>query len=310
MSTQDLDRSAAAVLKFVNEAKAPPFSKLSPQHARKVYNLSRKALQITPPQVAQTQNVHANTPQRSIPLRVYRGMGLDGTPQPGLIYFHGGGFVVGNLESHDILCRQIANQAKCIVIAVDYRLAPENRFPAAVQDAIAATSWIFENAKSVGVDAEKIAVGGDSAGGSLTAVVCINARDTGGPKIKLQILIYPSTDMNERPSHKSLPDGYILSEDTMRWFGEHLQHDQNDWRASPITVKNLRGLPPALIITAGYDPLLDEGEEFAINLIKQGVPVTVRRFPGQIHDFMTMGKVIPEAKEAVNEVAIALRCRL
>jgi acetyl esterase len=309
-----LDKSAAYLLKLIKDANRPTLENFSPSKAREMYVASRKVLQAKAPQVASIQQLAANGPHGNIPMRLYRGLNTPSEQAPCLIYYHGGGFSVGGLESHDILCRQIANAAQCIVIAVDYRLAPEYKFPIATEDAYAAATYISQNASTLGIDVNKIAVGGDSAGGNLAAVTCIHARDNGGPSIKLQVLIYPTTDMSSiTDSKKKYSEGYYLTGDTLKWFHDNYlrsKDDAKDWRASVMLTPVLNNLPPALIITAGYDPLCDEGEQFANKLIKVGVPVTIRRFPGQIHDFMTMSKLLPEAKDAVNEIAVAIKSRL
>jgi acetyl esterase len=220
--------------------------------------------------------------------------------------------VLGNLDSHDGVCRDIANAAECTVISVDYRLAPEAKFPAAVDDSIAAARWIHDNAADLGIDRTRLAVGGDSAGGNLSAVVALHARDNSGLKLKLQVLIYPSTDMSgEYPSYKEFAEQLPLTRVTMDWFVD-LYHnnrarDVGDWRASPLHAKSLAGLPPAFIITAAMDPLRDEGEEFARALLAADVPVEVKRFDGQIHGFLTMGRVIRDSQVAIADIATELR---
>ena len=234
-----------------------------------------------------------------------------GTPQPALIYFHGGGWVIGDLESHDQVCRALANAARCIVVAVDYRLAPEHKFPAAVDDAIAATRWIAGNAARLGIDAARLAVGGDSAGGNLAAVVSLDARDRGGPPLVFQLLIYPGTDMRmDRPSHVRHAEQLPLRRATMQWFvGHYLRDagDEADWRASPLRARDFRNLPPALVVTAGFDPLCDEGEAYAKALSGAGVRVAHERFGGQIHGFLSMGRMIADAGRLVALAADALK---
>jgi acetyl esterase len=218
-----------------------------------------------------------------------------------LVYFHGGGWTIGDLDTHDTLCRELAHRAGCAVVAVDYRLAPEHRFPAAVDDAIAATRWVRDNAALLKVDAERLAVGGDSAGGNLAAVVAITARDAGEP-IAYQLLVYPATDMRcALPSHRSNGQGYLLTVDTIAYFRGHYIDDPlyDDWRASPLLARDLSRLPPALLVTAGLDPLRDEGLAYADRLADAGNAVTQVCFERQIHGFITMGRVIPEASSAV-----------
>jgi acetyl esterase len=247
-----------------------------------------------------------------IPLRLYRPAGVsDATPLPVYVYFHGGGWVIGDLESHDVLCRQLTAESGACVIAVDYRLAPEHKFPAAADDAWAATRWIVGHAAELGVDAGRLAVGGDSAGGNLAAVVALMSRDAGGPAIALQVLIYPVTDVgSESQSYADFADGYMLTRDSMRWFTAHYlgrKEEANDWRVSPLRAPSLAGLPPALILTAGFDPLRDEGAAYATRLREAGVTVDYVSFGGMIHGFVGMGRVLDSALRAVSLIGAALR---
>jgi acetyl esterase len=230
------------------------------------------------------------------------------------VYFHGGGWVIGDLDTHDTLCRQLANGSGCAVVAVDYRLGPEHRFPAAVDDCIAATHWVRREAARLGLDASRMAVGGDSAGGNLAAVVSIadrDAGDTGAAPLRLQILIYPATDMRRgAPSHTSNGQGYLLTRDTIGYFHDHYITDPAqdlDWRASPLLHPDLSRLPPALVITAGYDPLRDEGLQYAQRLSEAGTPSSHICFERQVHGFVLMGKVLEEANTAVAVCASQLR---
>jgi acetyl esterase len=204
------------------------------------------------------------------------------------------------------VCRKLADEGQLIVISVDYRLAPEHKFPAAVDDAIAATKWIAGNARQLGIDASKLTVGGDSAGGNLAAVVTIAARDGDGPKIAGQVLIYPATDFAmTHPSHREPETSILLTHSVIKWFGDHYLNsaaDAGDWRASPARATTLAGLPPAYVLTAGADPLRDEGNEYAQRLQQAGVAVTTRSFPGQFHGFFTMGKFLQQANVAAAEI--------
>jgi acetyl esterase len=247
-----------------------------------------------------------------IPVRIYRPDGP--MPLPVLIYFHGGGWVIGNIGTHDVLCRELANAAGCVVVSVDYRLAPEHRFPTAAEDCFAATRWVAAHAAGFGGDPGRVAVGGDSAGGNLSAVVAQLARDRGGPALAFQLLIYPATDAGcDTPSHRENAHGYLLDAEGLRWFYGHYlagPADRDDPRCSPLRARDFRGLPPALVVTAEYDPLRDEGEAYADRLRAAGVPVTLTRYPGMIHGFFAMGSVLAAGKQAVDEAARALRAAL
>jgi acetyl esterase len=305
-----LDPSAATVLELVRLSNAPTTDRLSPSEAREGDLRARMVFNPPAPTLTEIRDLTAPGPSGPIPLRLYRD-GADNTVRAGLIYFHGGGWVIGDLETHDVACRQIAQLSGAVVIAVDYRLAPEHKFPAAVDDAIAATAWICAQAASLGIDPQRIAVGGDSAGGNLASVVAIAARDQAGPKLAGQILIYASADMTaETESHRQFRDGYMLTQAVMQYFRGHYLNsdaDRADWRASPNQVARLADLPRALVITAGFDPLRDEGEAYGMRMVAAGVPVIFRRFTGQIHGFLTMGRLVPQADAAIAEIAGFLR---
>ena len=308
MANEELHPDAQRVCDLIVAVNRPPMETLSPPEAREAYLASRKALQPDPEDVAEVRALAAAGPAGPIPLRFYRGNGAGADSlQPALVYYHGGGWVIGDLDSHDQACRAIANAARCIVIAVDYRLAPEHKFPAAVDDAVAATRWIWENAARLGIDGARIAIGGDSAGGNLAAVVALDARDRGSPPVALQVLIYPSTDMGMSfPSHARHAEQLPLRRATMRWFVDHYLRDAADreaWRASPLRAASFANLPPALVVTAGFDPLCDEGEAYAKALAGAGVPVAHERFDGQIHGFLNMGRMVADSGRLVALVA-------
>jgi acetyl esterase len=312
MAADTLHPEAQKVCDLIVSSGRPPIETMSPPQARAVYLASKPILQPDPEPVAELTELAATGPAGPIRLRLYRGRPAgQNTAQPVLVYFHGGGWVIGDLESHDQVCRAFANAVPCTVIAVDYRLAPEHKFPAAVDDAIAATRWIAANAATLGIDPRRIAVAGDSAGGNLSAVVCLDARDRREAMPVLQILIYPSTDMAmATASLEQFAEQLPLTRKGMRWFVDHYlrsAEDVKDWRASPSRASSLRGLPPALVITAGFDPLRDEGEAFAKALSEAGVPVTLERFEGQIHGFLTMGRIIADSRRAIDLAAAALR---
>jgi acetyl esterase len=312
MTEAKLDPQAQRVCEMIIASGRPPIETLTPNEARVAYLASRAALQPDPEEVAEVRELAAAGPAGRIPLRLYRGKGSDGArPQPALIYFHGGGWVIGDLQSHDQICRALANAARLIVLAVDYRLAPEHKFPAAVEDAVAATNWIAQHAPELGVDRGRLAVGGDSAGGNLAAVVALTARDSAAPRLGAQLLIYPGTDMGmDHASHHHHAEQLPLTRAAVRWFVTHYLNDareNKDWRASPLKAAHFKGLPPALVITAGFDPLCDEGDAYAAALQRDGVFVTHQRFAGQIHGFLTMGRIIDDAQRAVALCAGRLR---
>jgi acetyl esterase len=246
---------------------------------------------------------------QAIPYRVYRPS--DEPVLPALVYFHGGGWVIGDLDTHEGICRALANSAGCAVFSVDYRLAPEHKYPAAADDCYAFTRWLAENSEAQGVDPGKIAVGGDSAGGNLAAVVALMARDSGSPSLCCQLLIYPVTDYSyETESYLENAEGYGLTLAGMTWFWNHYlarESDGGESRASPIQAETLEGLPPAYVITAGFDPLRDEGDAYAARLIEAGVPVELDRYEGMIHGFCVYLGRLDQAGISVDRMSAALR---
>jgi acetyl esterase len=232
-------------------------------------------------------------------------------PPPVLAYFHGGGWTIGDLDTHDVLCRQLCVQSGAAVLSVDYRLGPEQRFPAAFDDCLAATRWLQREGAALGVDARRLAIGGDSAGGNLAAAVAIALRDGGDAAPALQLLIYPATDMRAlAPSHTTNAQGYLLTADSIAYYRGHYIEapvDWADWRASPLLAADLSRLPPALVLTAGYDPLRDEGRQYADALSAAGNRAQYVCFERQIHGFITMGRLLDEAHTAVDLCASALR---
>ncbi len=300
-----LHPQARALLDMIEQRQIPPTHTLSPAQARSFYRDRRTVTQPDPPQVASVQELQADGPHGAIALRLYSPATTGETrrPLPVLVFFHGGGWVIGDLDTHDTLCRQLANLARCAVLSVDYRLGPEFRFPCAVDDCIAATRWCREQAQRLGLDPQRIAVGGDSAGGNLAAVVALAARDAGDPPLRFQLLIYPATDMRRlAPSHAANGQGYLLTRDTIAYFHDHYIDDaafDADWRASPLLHDDLTGLPDAFVLTAGYDPLRDEGLQYSQRLSEAGNRATHICFERQIHGFISMGRVIDEANAAV-----------
>ena len=307
-----LDPDTEALLEAARAANRPAWNELTPEEAREAYMASR-ALSAPPPiPVAEIRDMACPGPHGAIPLRLYRPAAAPGRDAPVLVYAHGGGWVLGNLESHDGLCRHLAEHSGCVVLAVDYRLAPEHRFPAAFEDALAATQWVAAQAEALGIDPARLAVGGDSAGGNLMAAVCLHARDHGGPRIAFQMLLYPATDLTmDTPSHRRFGEGHMLTTVAMRWFATlYLRgpEDAADWRAAPLRAASLAGLPPAFVLTASHDPLRDEGEAYARRLVEEaGVPVTLWRVPGHLHGFLPMGRLLRAAEPALDRLAAALR---
>ncbi len=307
-----LHPQARALLDLMEQRQIPPTHTLSPADARSFYRDRRAVTQPDPPQVASVEEMQASGPHGLIALRLYRPITTPEPPRPlpVLVYFHGGGWVIGDLDTHDTLCRQLANLAGCAVLAVDYRLGPEFRFPCAVDDCIAATCWCRDHAQRLGLDPARIAIGGDSAGGNLAAVVALAARDAGDAPLRFQLLIYPATDMRRQaPSHTTNGQGYLLTRETMAYFHDHYIDDATldaDWRASPLLRDDLSELPEAFVLTAGYDPLRDEGLQYSQRLSEAGNQASHVCFERQIHGFITMGRVIDEANAAVTLCAAML----
>ncbi len=315
MSTRHpmLDPQARALLDLMAQRQVPPTHLLSPAEARRQYLERRFYSQPKPPVVARVRELQAQGPQGAVPLRLYRPVADDTAVLPLLLYLHGGGWVIGDLDTHDVLCRELCLGSGAAVLAVDYRLGPEHPFPAAVDDSLAALQFARQQASAWGVDPARFAVGGDSAGGNLAAVLALHDRDadTGAPPLRLQLLIYPATDMRgTTPSHQSNGQGYLLTADSLHWYRAHYVADEaqwTDWRISPLLAPSHAGLPPALVITAGFDPLRDEGRQYADALSAAGTPAQYVCFERQIHGFITMGRIIDEANTAVALSAQAVR---
>jgi len=301
-----LDPQVRAVLEDLARLALPPINAIPATEARQQYRDSRALLRPPAPSLPHVIDLRTSEDAGAVPLRVYRP--ADGM-LPALVFFHGGGWVVGDLDTHDVVCRQIASQSGAIVIAVDYRLAPEHPFPAAIDDAWAATRWIAVHATELGVDASRLAVGGDSAGGDLATVVALMARDAGGPLLRYQVLIYPVTDLSVDQPSPNDGVGYGLTRDLMRWYAVQYapaREHRLDWRASPLLAPSLQRLPPALVITAAVDPLRDEGDAYARRMEEAGVAVDSVCLGGMVHGFLTMGGRIDTANRTVSIVATAL----
>ncbi len=306
---KQLDPQAEALLQQMAQMNLPPFHTLAPTQARETMK-GMAALSSEPEVVANVENLTIPGPGGEIPLRIYTPGG--DSPFPIFVFFHGGGFVLCDLDTHDNLCRSLANRACCVVVSVDYRLAPEHKFPAAVEDAYAATQWVAKNAHRINGDPTRIAVGGDSAGGNLAAVVAIMARDQDGPTLKYQLLMYPVTDVSSSntDSYRNYADGYFLTKGDGEWFCEqylNCEEDRLNPLASPLLAPDLSGLPPALVITAEFDVLRDGGESYAKRLKKAGVSVKCTRYKGMIHGFMSMDGLLNQARNGIEEASAALR---
>ncbi len=289
----------------------PALSDMSPADARTMYNAMAAFEQGE--EIQRVDERHVPTPDGDISVRVYTPADAVGANRGVLVWFHGGGWVIGDLDSADATCRALANRAGAVVVSVDYRLAPEHPAPAALDDCLAALTWTVENAELLGVDASKVAVGGDSAGGNLAALLCQRVRDEFGPDIDFQLLVYPVTDLTlAHPSMDENADGYFLTKATMEWFVRCYigDRDGKDAAVSPLHADDLSGLPPALVITAEFDPLRDEGEAYAAALRDAGVATEALRYPGQIHGFFAMPSMLDDAKQALDVAGAALRSAL
>jgi acetyl esterase len=284
----------------------PGFEELTPQEARE----RPMAFPPKPEPVGRVENRTLPGPNGPIPVRVYTPHGNNG-PFPCVVYFHGGGWVIGSLDSHDDVCRMVANRSRAVVVSVDYRLAPESKFPVAAEDAYAATTYVAQRPGEFGIDPARIAVAGDSAGGNLAAAVTLMTRDRQGPSIVSQVLIYPVTDHRfDTGSYIENAEGYFLTRAAMQWFSGHYLREASDAEnpyASPLRAKDLKNLPPAHIITAEFDPLRDEGEAYGDRLRAAGVPVVVHRYDGMVHGFVPLAQVIPQGQQAIDECSEALR---
>jgi len=305
-----LDPRLRRMLDQLEADAVPPICRQTPEQAR------RQMVEMTellgePEPIAECRDVVIAGPAGELMLRVYRSKNhTTGV----LVYFHGGGWVIGSVDTHDGYCRALANASDVTIVAVEYRLAPEYKYPAAPEDCLVAVRWIVEHADEIGVDPGRVAVGGDSAGGNLALAVALMARDRGGPPIAMQALVYPVADFDfNRPSYHDFAEGYLLTRADMMWFWQHYLGDTaagDEPYASPLRCDDLSGLPPALIQTAEYDVLRDEGEELARRLDAAGVPVNLTCYGGVIHGFARQLNMLPQARAALEQLAEALRGEL
>jgi acetyl esterase len=307
-----VDPTIRAMLDQLEAMGGPPLSEQTPEAGREVYTMLT-ALDGDAEEVGSVRDAAATGPAGEIPVRIYEPARSTGDGRPVVVWYHGGGWVIGDLDTHDGACRRIANRAGAVVVAVHYRRAPEDPFPAAADDAFAALKWVHANAADLGIDPDRIAVAGDSAGGNLSAVTALRTRDEGGPALRFQALIYPVTDLTmSTPSYDENGEGYLLTRDSMEWFANHYlgEADPKEPLASPYFADDLSGVAPALVITAEFDPLRDEGEAYAARLRDADVPVEVVRYDGMIHGFYCMCGLSPTALEAADKVGAALKAAL
>ena len=302
-----LDPQARLMIERTQALNLPPVGRMTPTEARE--SVRQRSAALPREDVAAVQDHAIAVTGGTIRVRVFTPRATG--PLPALVYFHGGGWVTGDVETHEGICRTLANAARCLVASVDYRCAPEFTYPTAAEDAYAATRWVVAQAAALGVDARRLAVCGDSAGGNLAAAVALMARDRGGPSLALQVLVYPVTDCDfTRPSYTDNAEGYLLTAESMRFYWDQYvpsAADRAQPYVSPMRAVSLAGLAPALVITAEYDPLRDEGEAYARRLAESGVPVTQSRYPGMIHAFFRFTNSIDAARAAVAEVVAALQ---
>lgn len=301
-----LDPQAQQVLDQLAALGLPPNHMVSPQQARE--NM-RNRPRIDGPEVAKVEDRSVSWRDAEVPVRIYTPAGTG--PFPILIWCHGGGMVVGDLETADATARHLTVETGCVTVSVDYRLAPETKFPGACDDCYAAAVWASDNAASIQGDASRMAVGGDSAGGNLAAVVAQMARDRAHPDLAFQLLVYPMTALDfETPSYVDNADGYLLTRDSMKWYWDQYlgaSDDPNHPYAVPSKARSFQNLPPALVITAEFDPLRDEGETYAKSLEAAGVPTTCTRYDGMIHGFFAMSGAVDKAGQAVSQAAAAMK---
>jgi acetyl esterase len=312
LGSRTMDPKAQIVGEFVKSIRVPGHFPPLPELRQQLRTMVTLMDEPAPP-LPRVEDIRIPGPAGEIPARVYA-PSAGGVPLPTVTYFHGGGWVQGDLETHHGLCARLAKHAGALVVAVDYRLAPEHKFPAAVEDCLAAYRWVRDRGRDIGADPARVAVAGDSAGGNLSAVVSQLATSGAGPAPTCQVLIYPAVDFAlDTDSHRDLADGHVIPRDRIAWYTEQYLRspaDQADLRASPLRAPGLAGQPPSLIVTAGFDPLRDEGRAYADRLREAGVDVVYREYPGQIHAFVSLTKAIPQGMACTREIAEYLRQRL
>jgi acetyl esterase len=309
-----LDPQAQALMQLMIDKGVPPVHTMTPEEARASYRSRRAFTQPDAPEVFKVEDKEVSANGVNVPVRVYHPHAAQShSALPGLVYLHGGGWTIGDLDTHDVLCRSLCLQAGIVVVSVDYRMGPEHKFPAAYDDSVAAFNWTVAQAASLGIDASRIAIGGDSAGGNLAAAACLGLRGQ-SVQAAFQLLIYPATIMwQDTASYHANGKGYMLTKESIAYYTESYlrnREDAKDWRASPQLADSHAGLPPAFVITAGFDPLRDEGLMYANVLTKAGVSSQYICFERQIHGFITMGRVMQEANTAVSLCASALKANL
>ena len=306
-----LHPQAKALLEAARAANLPSWHKIPVEDARAAFRNQRDAVQGEPPAVGQVIDRTLSVANRYIPVRIYRPSGLDSERLPVYVHFHGGGWVLGDLDSHDVLSRSICIQSGVLVVSVDYRLAPDYAFPAALDDAWDSVCWIADNGDELSADTSRIAIGGDSAGGTLAATVCRRARDEGAPGIRFQVLVYPVTDMTlSHSSMTEMGEGYNLTHKIMIWFRDLYLPNTDSWTdpdASPIHADDLQNLPPTLVIAAGFDPLRDEAKAYADVLSAAGVAAEHVCYDSMIHGFLNMPAVLDDGRAATTRVAVAIK---
>ncbi len=305
-----LDATIDAIIKQMAANPTPKLWEVSAPQARAMFAGMREVFEPTGVPIGKVDAIEIPGPAGPLAVRIYTPVGLTGRVTPACVFYHGGGWVIGDLDTHDGVCRMLANESGCRVVSVDYRLAPENKFPAAFDDAYAALVWVEANASDHQINPNRLAVAGDSAGGNLAAAVALHAKAKGGPKLKYQVLLYPVTQARaQTPSMAALATGYILEKASMTWFFDQYlppDADLNDPRVSPLAAKDVLGVAPAYVMVAGFDPLKDEGRDYAAKLKAAGVAVDFVEYESMVHGFLGMSGLVPQAGQALRAAGKAL----